>query len=265
MNHFSPFEPKPEKEPSASEANPSSPFSASGGPASQASGLPVSESVAPAPPGPALPPPSSEHPASAPGANASLPHGEETDLGSAVDPVRLAVALRQSWRRIVGAGLALGTLGLVVALLRFQTQYTATGQLIRHELSEAVRALETGEMLQSRSLSPATVVPLLESPAFLARVGNQASPPISGEGLRRALTLAASTNAELISVALRDTRSAPHAATLLSLYLTQAVRLTRELQSQQATEMDKFLRQQMGALEKDATEASQAMLAFGKE
>lgn len=181
------------------------------------------------------------------------------------DPLRLLLAVRRrsGWLAI-GALLLAGPVCLLGAL-RLQTTYTAPIQLIRRELPNSFRASELGEAFKPRQFSIATVVAMMRSPSLLAKVGNQARPQLPPATLLAGLTIIPERNTDLINVSLRSSVNAAVATDLVNTYAQEVVELTRTLQQQEAAELDRFLRDQLGRTEGDLAEVLQEILRFTRQ
>lgn len=194
----------------------------------------------------------SQLPAAAPGLASFIPF----------DPLRWILALRRrAWWLVLGIGLLAVPVGLLGSW-RLQTSYTAPIQLIRRELPNSFRASELGEAFKPRQFSIATVVAMMRSPSLLAKVGNQASPKLSPNALLDALIITPERNTDLINVSIRHSISPAAAAELVNAYAQEVVELTRTLQQQEAAELDRFLRDQLGRTEGDLAEINQEILRF---
>lgn len=213
------------------------------------------------PTGPHHPSGDADSPRLAPGSAEVVP---TAGLGAFVpfDPLRLILALR---RRIVwlilGAILVATPVGLLGAF-RLQTSYTVPIQLIRRELPNSFRASELGEAFKPRQFSIATVVAMMRSPSLLAKVGNLARPKLSANALLSGLIITPERNTDLINVSIRSSVSAAAATELVNAYAQEVVELTRTLQQQEAAELDRFLRDQLGRTEGDLAEINQEILRF---
>jgi protein involved in polysaccharide export with SLBB domain/capsular polysaccharide biosynthesis protein len=178
------------------------------------------------------------------------------------DPLRLLVAAVRSWPWATAAGIGAGVLAAFLGLWRFDTHHTASIQLIRRELPNSFRATEQGDAFRPRQFSVATITALMRSPGFLKQVAARATPRLTGRALAGALTITPERNTDLISVAVQGLASAEATATLANQYAEEVVELTKTLQSQEAAELNRFLRERMAKTEADLAAATQELLKF---
>ena len=182
-----------------------------------------------------------------------------------VDVLRLVLAV---WRKLWLLALA-GVVGAAplaaFGWMKFSTSYTVTVQLIRRELSNSFRASDLGEAFKPRQLSVATIVSIMRSPSLLAKIGSQAKPRMSGSELLGGLVITPEKNTDLITVSLTTRSSEESTATTINLYAEGVVELTKGLQQQEASELDRFLRDQLAKTDAELVEVNQEMLTFSRE
>ncbi len=164
---------------------------------------------------------------------------------------------------VLAAGVALAGLAGLGGYLKFTTVYKAGAQLMRQEASATFRASELGEPFKPRQLSVATLVSLMKSAAVLQRVGEQAQFP--ARSIPTGLTITPERNTDLINIAFVSTRSAQVAVRVLNAFGNEVVKLTRDMQSQEATDVNRMLKGQLTKAEEDLRNVNRELLDFSKE
>lgn len=181
------------------------------------------------------------------------------------DPLRLALAVWKGKWWVIGAALLLGAPAVALGYLRLATSYTVSVQLIRRELPNSFRVSDLGEAFKPRQLSVASIVSIMRSPSLLTRVGGEVKPRIGAGALLRSLTITPEKNTDLITVTLRADRSAAATVELINRYAGGVVELTSSLQQQEAAELDRFLREQLGRADSEYGAITAEILQFTKE
>jgi protein involved in polysaccharide export with SLBB domain/capsular polysaccharide biosynthesis protein len=205
------------------------------------------------------------HPAAPPSEPAASARARSPLEALPFDPVRLVAAILRGWWKILAAGLLLASVGGLVGLLKFDSYYTATVQIIRREVQNTFRASEVGESFKPRQFSVGTVTAMMRSPDLLAKVGAQAKPRMSDSMLGASLVITPERNTDLITISLKTSQSPAVTANLLNLYANQVVALTRKLQTQESVELEKFLRDQLAKTESELTSANEELLKFSRD
>lgn len=181
------------------------------------------------------------------------------------DPLRLIAAVLMRWKIIFFIGLGCAGLAGLAGWLQFEPLFTASAQLMRQESSGSFRASEIGESFKPRQLSVSTLVSYMKSPAVLARVSEPTQPRLSPRAILSGLTITPERNTDLISVSFKSTRSEQSAIRVLNLFGTEVVRLTREMQGQEAAEVNRLLKQQISKTDDEMREINRELLTFAKE
>lgn len=181
------------------------------------------------------------------------------------DPLRLVAAILRKWYWLVLGGALLAALGGSLGYLKFEAQYTATAQLMRQETAGTFRASELGEPFKPRQLSVPTLVSLMKSPAVLQGVSEQTKPRLSQQAILGGVTITPERNTDLITVDFKSTRSAALAVRVLNLFGAEVVRMTRELQAQEAIEVNRLLKQELAKTDEELHKMNEELLAFAKE
>ncbi len=203
-------------------------------------------------------------PSSAPGAPVPGSPAEPPARGLALnfDPWRLVAVLLRRWPWIVVTAIALAAVALVPGYLKFAAAYRASAQLMRQELAPTFRTSEVGEPFKPRQLSVPTLVALMKSPAILQRVATQTElPPAT---LFTGLTLTPERNTDLITLAFVSTRSPQTAVRVLNAFGNEVVRLTREMQTQEAAEMNRLLQRQLAKADDELRALNREQLEFSQ-
>jgi len=205
----------------------------------------------------------------APGASGLLPTVRleappAENKGLPFDLVRLAAAVVRHWIWLPLAGVALAVPVLILGILKFHTGYSVTVQLIRAEVTTTIRASQFGDAFKPRQVTVGTVVSIMQSPKLLEKVGTAAHPPLSGGGLLGRLTIKPERDTDLITVTLKGSGSAPATADLVNAYCHEVVALTSQMQSDEAAELDKFLRDQISRADADLELVNKELLEFSR-
>lgn len=209
--------------------------------------------------------PASPTPASA---TAAKPLPANTNAGGPpipFDPLRLVTALLSGWwKLLLSAGVLAGAAG-GFGFKKFETNYTATVQLMRRELPNTFRASDVGESFKPRQFSVGTITAMMRSPGLLSKVSAKSQPKVSIGEIAGNLVVTPEKNTDLITVTLKGRSSPRVVADLINLYAEEVVLLTRTLQSQEAAELNRFLKDQLSKTENELIAANQEMLAFSRE
>lgn len=177
--------------------------------------------------------------------------------------MRLAAAvMRRAWI-ILLTGAILGVLGGTLGYFKFHSSYKATAQFIRQESTATFRASELGEPFKPRQLSVQTLVSLIKSPVVMQRVAEKTQ--LSARTILSTLTVTPERNTDLIAVTYVSGRSADAAAAVLNTFGNEVVSLIREMQVQEATEMNRLLKRQLTKTEDDLRAANQEELDFAHQ
>ena len=181
------------------------------------------------------------------------------------DPLRLVAAVIRKWYWILLCGLGLGALAGLLGHSKFEASYTASAQLMRQESSGTFRASELGEPFKPRQLSMPTLVSFMKSPAVLQGVSEQTRPHLSAPAILGGLTITPERNTDLITITFKSSRGAQAALQVLNLFGAEVVRLTRQLQEQEAAEVNRLLKQQLAKSDEELRRINEELLSFSKE
>ena len=192
------------------------------------------------------------------------PAAEAGGMNLPFDLLRLASAVLKKWKWIPLAGLALAVPIFIVGLLKFHTSYTVVVQLIRTEVSTTIRASQLGDAFKPRQVSVGTVVSVMQSPKLLEKVGSAARPPTTGDDLLSRLTIKPERDTDLITVTYKGSKSAAATAEMVNNYAREVVDLTSQMQSDEAAELDKFLRDQIARTDAELELVNKELLEFSR-
>lgn len=181
------------------------------------------------------------------------------------DPVRLLSALQKRWWLIIAVGFILGGIAGGFGFWKFENAYTATVQLMRRELPNTFRASDLGESFKPRQFSVGTVTAMMQSPGLLAKVGDKSQPKVPIGEIAANLTVTPEKNTDLITVTLKGRNNPRAVSELINLYAEEVVNLTRSLQSQEAAELNRFLKDQLSKTENELLAVNEEMLVFSRE
>ena len=181
------------------------------------------------------------------------------------DPLRLVAALLRRWPYMVIVAALLMPAGIGIGLALFKTSYTAEIQLIRRATESGFRANQFGSAFKPGELKVETLVPLMYSVNLLSKIGAQANPPMTAKSLAGALEIVPERRTELIRVALSTKTSAEETARLVNLYAHEVVKLTKEMQKQEAEEASAFLQTEVVDMSRQLDLVSKEVLQFSQE
>ena len=189
--------------------------------------------------------------------------------GMPLDPLRLVAAiLRRAWMIAVG-GAILGLLAGVVGYKKFTASYKVSAQFIRQESSATFRASELGEPFKPRQMTVQTLVSLLKSPVVMQPVSAEAQssvdPKLTARAIVGNLTVTPERNTDLITVAFVSGRSAAAAVKVINIFGNTVVKIIKDMQTQEAIEMNRLLKRQLLRTEEELKAANQEELDFAKQ
>lgn len=184
-------------------------------------------------------------------------------MGLPFDPLRLISALWRRWLMLLVTAAVLAAAGGAVAWFKFQKEYKVGAQLMRQEAASTFRASELGEPFKPRELSVTTLVSLMKSPVVMDRVSQQTQ--LSPGQIAGGLAITPERNTDLITLKFSSRRSAQTVVRVLNAFGAEVVRLTREMQSQEAGEMNRLLKRQLVKAEEDLRNMNRELLDFSKE
>ncbi len=201
----------------------------------------------------------------APGTAPGAAPAAEAGVSLPFDPVRLIAALIRGWYWLLISGVLMGGGLFALGYYKLETSYSVTVELIRREANTIIRASVLGDAFKPHQVTVQTIVNVMQSPKLLDRVGSMATPPISGMALGKLLTIKPEKETDLISVTLKSKLGVQGTANLVNLYAREVVALTAQMQSDEAAELDKFLREQISKIDGTLDDINKELLEFSKE
>ena len=180
------------------------------------------------------------------------------------DPLRLVAAVARKWKWLPLAGAALALPIFLYGFFKFQTGYTVKVQLIRAEVTTTIRQSQLGDAFKPRQVNVGTLVSVMQSPNLLEKVARMAHPPMTAGGLMGRLTIKPERDTELINITLKGAGSAQATADLVNDYGNEVVALTAQMQSQEAAELDKFMRDQLSRTDGELELVNKELLDFSR-
>lgn len=181
------------------------------------------------------------------------------------DPLRLIDALVRSWLFIGIAGAVCALAGMGAAMHHFRDAYSASLQLIRQEPPNAFRASDSGENFKPRTLSVQTLVSVMRSPSVLQRATEGSGSKVTPDALFGGLKITPEKGTDLIEIEFKTYASARVAAEVLNRYAKEVVDVTRDMQSEEAGAVAKFLEQQIARTDEELDRVSAEILAYGRD
>ena len=198
---------------------------------------------------------------SAVGSTSSAPAGFELPF----DPLRLVAAILRKWHWILLSAVLPALLGGAAGYFKFESHFTASTQLMRQEMSGSFRSSESGETFKPRQVSVPTLVSLMKSATLLQRVSEQTQPRLAPRAILGDLTITPERNTDLITVTFRSARSAEAALRVLNTLGAEVVKMVRDMQAQEAADVNRLYKQQIAKGDEDLRRINQELLAFAKE
>ncbi len=181
------------------------------------------------------------------------------------DPLRALDAVVRRWKLCLVAGIVCAAAAFAAGVMRFRAEYGATVQLIRQEPPNAFRATETGEAFKPRTLSPQTIISLARSPAVVRQVSAATGGTLPASALLKGLTVATEKNTDLLRLEFVTAASAQKAADVLNAFASQVVQLTREMQTEEAATVNRFLKNQIANADAEIAAIERELLDYGRE
>lgn len=212
---------------------------------------------APPPPRDYPPPPPPE-----PAAAKRKADDEEEEFELPIDPWRLATALKLRWRWMLMAAAILLIGGGLAGYLK--TGYKIGITLIQRDIAARFEPGAEGEAFKPHVLAPQTLMLLMESPQLVQAVAEKARPPISARNLKASLSIAAERNVtDLVRLSLTG-RDREALVDLANLYANEVVRMSRDLQLEEFSRMNKFYRDKASAAFAEIEKVNDELVAFQK-
>lgn len=204
-------------------------------------------------------------PAAPQAAEAPQPQSKPGTFALPFDPLRLVAAILRRWHWILISGLVPGLAGGVAGYFKVKPVFTASAQLMRQESTDTFRASQQGDPFKPRQLTVPTLVSLMKSMVLLQRVSELTLPRLSPRAILDGLTITPERNTDLITIAFKSQRSGETALRVLNVYGPEVVRMTRDMQAQEAIDVNKLLKKQLAKAGEDLRGVNQELLDFARE
>lgn len=190
---------------------------------------------------------------------------EEGGIPLPFDPFRLLLALV----RVVPIGVVLGAIlgvgGYMFAETQFHPSYSSWSQIMKVEIRDMFRTLAVGESFKPKQLSLQTMVNVMVSRAILEKVGAQLNPPKAPADLRGGLTITPERETDLITIQYGGSSSPQDTVDTLNIYLREVVKMTKDLQTEEASEVNQYLTKQIGDIDAEAKVIGDKILSFSRD
>lgn len=180
------------------------------------------------------------------------------------DPLRLLDVLIRHWWLMLLAGLIGGTALFMLGRTRFETLHTATAKIIKQEASSSFRQSETGETFKPRDFSIPTFISLMYSSGTIEAASQHMQPTTPEQQLRSGLVIAPEKHTDVVSISMTSDQSPETALHMLQGFTAEALRLARDLQRGDATEMRRFLELEIKRTDADLVKANEEILEYAR-
>lgn len=181
------------------------------------------------------------------------------------DPLRLILAIRKYGIWIFTGALAAGIAGGAFGLARMKKVFSAEIQLLRREMPNTVRASETGQAYKPKELDVGTLTSLMYSQRLLKMVSAESTSSLSSKELANRLTVTPERKTDLIQVIYAGRETARASADMVNRYANQVIRLTKDLQNEEARELNQLFTGQIQQTDRELAMVNQELLQFSEE
>ncbi len=182
------------------------------------------------------------------------------------DPLRAADSLWKNISTCLSCGAVAGVLLYAAAKLRVEPHYTASAQLVKQSMPDSFRASQIGEAYKPHEIPIAILTTnLMRGRSLVERVGKRTNPAMDAETILNGLEVTTDKKSDVIHAAFTSTVSAARAAEIVNNYAGEVVKLTKELQAQDATEVNAFLKLQLTRCDADLLLVNEEMLRYARE
>ena len=179
------------------------------------------------------------------------------------DPIRLLDVLKEKWKLWLGAALVLGTIGFLYGYSRMTASVSA--QIMRREVPNLFNTAGSGDLTKPQQFSEQTLFTMIKAPEVLRRVSQKAAPPITPGKLSYILIPQSEQGSELVTLTLRAKMKPQEMVDLLNLYSQELVQYSKDVQSQDARDLQAFLGKQLDAVNLDLERVNTEMNKFSPE
>ena len=178
------------------------------------------------------------------------------------DPLRLPGGLIKRWIWPVISGSAFLMLAFLGGCFKFGDTYTATGVLIKNKIPNTFATSEIGEPFKPSELSTPSFLTVMKSMPVLQQVSSKSAPYVSPKMLGMYLEAGEERNTDFVWVGYKGFNSPEATVNLLQLYMEELVQFIQRMQSQEALEVNAYLKQQIAQTDREMATVNQDLLAF---
>ncbi|MBI2949302.1 MAG: hypothetical protein HYY23_16800, partial [Verrucomicrobia bacterium] len=182
-------------------------------------------------------------------------HPHESAAASPADFAAVIEATLRKWPWWLGAGLIFAAAGMLWGMQRWETRYSARGQLYINDASHVL------DVFRPKPYLAQSLPKLIQSPDVLRRVSEQTQPPVSPNELAYYLKVVPERNGEFVTIAFSATTPA-RAVEVINVFATNAIVYAKDLQKEEALELKQFIEAQVKQSEADLTLLTNRMQAI---
>ena len=179
------------------------------------------------------------------------------------DPIRLLDVLKEKWKLWLGAALVLGMIGFLYGYSRMTASVSA--QIMRREVPNLFNTAGSGDLSKPQQFSEQTLFTMIKAPEVLRRVSQKAAPPITPGKLSYILIPQSEQGSELVTLTVRAKMKPQEMVDLLNLYSEELVQYSKDVQAQDARDLQAFLGKQLDAVNLDLERVNAEMNQFSPE
>ena len=181
------------------------------------------------------------------------------------DPFRLADSLWRHGIKALLCGVIGGSVLFIAAWFRVKPHFTASAQLVRQVLPDSFRASQEGQSYKPNDIPvPVLTNSIMKSHALIERVAKATTPEIRPETILAGLEISMDRKSEVIFAAFTSATSDAVAVSVANRYADEVVKLTKELQAAEASEVNDFLKQQLTRCDIDIDRANEDLMRYAK-
>ena len=181
------------------------------------------------------------------------------------DPWRAADALWKSrWLALLCGSLF--AIGLFFAARKLvEPHYIATAQLVRQGIPDTFRASQTGETYKPNEIPiPVLTSSIIRSRSLMERVGKLTTPEMDPRTILSGMDVVTDRKTEVIRASFTSAISPARAVAIVNNFADEVVKLTKELQAEDASQVNDFLKQQLTRCDIDLDRVNEEMLRYAK-
>jgi protein involved in polysaccharide export with SLBB domain/capsular polysaccharide biosynthesis protein len=177
------------------------------------------------------------------------------------DLCRMLDALTKRWFLILAGAAALGTIGFFLGF--WVTDHSAAVRLMRRQTPNVFSG--ASEAFQPRELNLQTLFDMMRSPEVLRRVSEKADPPILPAELAQLVKILPDRNPDYAVVMISGKHDSSALTKWVNLYAQEAVDYTKEIQSNEAGDINHWLKQRLSAADAELSNANEALKKFARD